>query len=213
MASFTGTKEEFHRYIGPRLRNVVQQITKKRKTENSVCEHCSAEDELEAAHVKGKERKDIIDRILKESTTGGIYTVELGTFEDRFKEEHQPLEKSILLLCGACHRKYDFGSIPQPDSANEESGATPRPYERDHLPITLEPSNPCIFKAALLRSKRAQIEETYSDSRVRTKLWKAERFSETSDVMGNLRSRPEYRRSTWKQSGLIKVQVRVIKNP
>ena len=110
MASFTGTKEEFHRYIGPRLRNIVQQITKKRKSQISVCEHCGAEAELEAAHVKGLGRKDIVDRILKESTTGGIYTVDLELFEDRFKGEHQPLEKFILLLCGECHRKYDSGS-------------------------------------------------------------------------------------------------------
>ena len=210
MASFTGTKEEFHRHIGPRLRNIVQQITKKRKTEISVCEHCGAEEELEAAHVKGKERKDIIDRILKESTAGGICTVDLEPFEDRFKGEHQSLEKSILLLCGECHRKYDSESALQSSSTKEASGVAPRPYERDHLPITLEPSGPRIFKTELLRTKRAVREETYSDGRVVCKTWEADQFSESSNVMGNLRSRPEYRSNAWKQNGLIKVHVRVI---
>ena len=215
MAFFTGTKEEFHRYIGPRLRNIVQQITKKRKIENPACEHCDAKGELEAAHVKGNERRDIVDRILKESTdlnlsSGGVCTVVLETFEDRFKGEHKPLEKSILLLCGDCHRKYDSGSVSQPPSANEASDVAPRPYECDRLSITLEPSDPRIFKKELLRSRRAERVETYSDGRVRIKPWKANGFSETSPVRGNLRSRPEYRRHAWKQSGLIKVHVRVV---
>ena len=61
MASFIGTNKEFRRYMGPRLRNLVQQITKSHKAEISACEHCGTKENLESAHVHGRNRNDIID--------------------------------------------------------------------------------------------------------------------------------------------------------
>jgi len=37
MGRFDGTTREFKRYIGPRLRNVVQQITRKQKAAIGAC--------------------------------------------------------------------------------------------------------------------------------------------------------------------------------
>ena len=39
MGTFAGTKEDFKRYIGPFLRNLVQQITKKHKRNVGICQH------------------------------------------------------------------------------------------------------------------------------------------------------------------------------
>ena len=64
MASFVGTKVEFKRYVGPMLRNLVQQLTRKHKLKVGRCEHCGTTEMLEAAHVHGKDRGTIIDKIL-----------------------------------------------------------------------------------------------------------------------------------------------------
>ena len=58
MAKFTGTCDDFDKFVGPRLRNVVQtSISKKYKKEIGRCEHCGKTNELQAAHITGKDRK------------------------------------------------------------------------------------------------------------------------------------------------------------
>lgn len=80
----------------------------------------------------------------------------------------------------------------------------------DLLPIALEPSQSAEFRRQLLRCRRAQITTYYDDGRVEHHPWDASRFSETSNVMGNLRSRPEFRQGTWQRSGIVKVHVRIV---
>jgi len=77
------------------------------------------------------------------------------------------------------------------------------------LPITLEPAPVGSFKSALLRRKSADIEVHFLDGRVDTRNWNASRFSESSNVFANLRSRPEFRQGEWQSAGIAKVHVRV----
>ncbi len=107
MASFIGTREEFKRYIGPMLRNLVQQITRHYKKSIGKCEHCGSTTNLESAHKHGRERGELIDTILKEYTHNEMVTIDLKNFENKFKEEHQKIEETILILCRTCHTKYD----------------------------------------------------------------------------------------------------------
>ena len=218
MASFIGTNKEFRRYMGPRLRNLVQQITKSHKAEISACEHCGTKENLESAHVHGRNRNDIIDLILNNFTYNGIATVDIERFEEMFKDEHHPFEKSILILCRECHRKYD-SSEPKIDlapSTLEITEATSESVEigdqTSPLPISLEPSDPDDFKQLLLLKKRAQIEITYNDGRVEAKSWDASNFKKTSNVYNNLRSRAEFRKGTWQKNGIVKVHVRISGN-
>lgn len=83
---------------------------------------------------------------------------------------------------------------------------------RGLLPITLKPTTEITFKQALLESKTAEIVIYYKDGRIQRRKWDANRFKETSDVMGNLRSRPEFRKDVWKNSGIDRVEVEVISN-
>jgi hypothetical protein len=141
MASFIGTKKEFRRYIGPRLRNLVQQITKNHRLTIASCGHCGAPEQLEAAHVRGRNRNQIIDLVLERFTHNEIVTIDLGEFETSFKAEHDPLENSILILCRTCHKQYDSehrehqvieisGTMPvQPSSVTTKLGGL--------LPISL----------------------------------------------------------------------------
>ena len=80
------------------------------------------------------------------------------------------------------------------------------------LPISLVPSDPVTFKQELLRSRVAEIVTTFSDGRIETRIWRAANFSSSSNVIGNLRSRPNFRAGQWEARGIAKVTVRVLNN-
>ena len=79
------------------------------------------------------------------------------------------------------------------------------------LPIWLNPSDPEEFKTQLLISRLAEIKTTYSNGRVESKKWNASQFKQSSNVLGNLRSRPEYRAAKWQAKHIVRVDVAVIK--
>jgi hypothetical protein len=64
VGTFERTSQEFKRYIGPRLRIVVQLLTKKQQAEIGACEHCGSGENLESVHVLGRDRTEIIDLLL-----------------------------------------------------------------------------------------------------------------------------------------------------
>jgi len=80
------------------------------------------------------------------------------------------------------------------------------------LPITLDPSPTKAFREALMREKRAWIVEHHRDGRTVVRRWEAGKMSATSNVIGNLRSRPRYRKGAWKQLGIQSLIV-YIKRP
>lgn len=213
MPIFTGTRQEFKRYVGPRLRNFVQVITRKHKAAVGACEHCGCGGELESAHVKGRDRTQIIDLLLAAISTESVVTVDLKQFEKNFRLEHYPVEKAILILCRACHTQYDTVTpAAQPPVGDPNAGAVRVTASPDGiLPITLEPPESAEFKRQLLARRHAQITTFYSDRRVTHQPWDASRFTEASSVMGNLRSRPEFRPGAWRSSGIVKVHVRIVK--
>lgn len=108
----TCTIEEFHKFIGPRIRNVIQTLTKKRKKElNYICQGCNQRKELEAAHIKGSDRKAIIEKILRKyiiDKENEIVRVYLDKIEDEIVASHQPVDKYFKFLCSKCHNEYDF---------------------------------------------------------------------------------------------------------
>ena len=54
----------------------------------------------------------------------------------------------------------------------------------------------------LLRTKEAWLEVSYSDGRKEIRRWDASLMRPSSSVMGNLRSRPEFRAGTWQNNGV-----------
>ena len=95
--------------------------------------------------------------------------------------------------------------------APDRRGATVEMSQgNDHLPIILIPADPEQFKQALLKSRKAEIVTTYRNGDESRKPWKAPHFTESSNVIGNLRSRPEFRAGQWQANGIEKVTVRVI---
>lgn len=105
---FIGSKKEFIKYFSGYGRNLVQSITKSHKKAIGKCEHCgTTENQLDSAHVKGKERKDIIESILSKYEINGCIEIKLNIYEKEFIEAHKPIKESIKILCKPCHRKYD----------------------------------------------------------------------------------------------------------
>ena len=77
------------------------------------------------------------------------------------------------------------------------------------LPITLEPADSGDFLDALLRTKEAWIEESYTDGRREVRRWDAARMRPSSNVFNNLRSRAEYRQGTWQKNGIASLRVTI----
>ncbi|MDH2436158.1 hypothetical protein QCD60_26865 [Pokkaliibacter sp. MBI-7] len=196
----------------------MQQFTKSHKAEVSACEHCGSKENLESAHVHGRNRNEIIDLILKDYTYNSVATVDIERFEDQFKDEHFPLEKSILILCQPCHKNYDnsvqVNDKTETSDEQESQGVLSEAIRSrtDYLPITLDPGDPELFKQELLVTKLAEIETTYKDGRVETKKWNATNFAVSSNILGNLRSRPEFRSGNWQDKDIVKVHVRIKRN-
>ncbi|MDR2748332.1 MAG: hypothetical protein LBB10_00300 [Bifidobacteriaceae bacterium] len=106
MAQFVGTFKEFNEYIGPYCRSKVNYITRKeRKKHNEICEHCGKKSELESAHKKGFERKDIVKSLFKKLNENK--TINLEKFKRDFIDIHKPISKHFFFLCNSCHGKYD----------------------------------------------------------------------------------------------------------
>ena len=94
---------------------------------------------------------------------------------------------------------------PAEAAATDDAGA-------NALPIVLEPSPVSAFRTALLRQRHAWIVEIYRDGRREIRRWNAARMTESSGILGNLRSRPRYRKNAWEQLGLKSLSVS-IRNP
>ncbi len=78
---------------------------------------------------------------------------------------------------------------------------TPTPPRSLHLEVIFHPSSEAEFKELLLAKRVAWIKIYKVDNSVETKMWKAQSFTEQSDVMGNLRS--GYLRG-WREKGICK---------
>jgi hypothetical protein len=143
MATLKGSSRAVKRFIGFHRTNLFNQITRRHNKSVGACEHCGKGGGLEAAHVHGRGRLAIIESILGhlKRSRDQIVEVDLCEFDTKFKEERSPVEKAILALRIACHRKYD----------RSLSGRS------DRLPISLDPPNTDDVLKQLLRMKVAAI--------------------------------------------------------
>ncbi len=79
------------------------------------------------------------------------------------------------------------------------------------LQIGLNPNTEEEFKRRLLLTKTAYITIFYKNGTTEQKIWNAHRFRESSGVIGNLRSRPQFRNGKWQKLGIEKVLVSIDK--
>jgi len=80
------------------------------------------------------------------------------------------------------------------------------------LPIAIDPSDPDQFRDAFIANGRAIMSIHFDDGRIEEEQWLCQRFSPSSNVIGNLRSKPKFRSNVWQRLGITKVIVRIITN-
>jgi hypothetical protein len=79
--------------------------------------------------------------------------------------------------------------------------------QSDILPIFLNPKSPEDFKSKLIEEKNATIEIHYNDGTFEEKNWKADNIKSNSNIIGNLRSRYEFRNGNWQKSNIKYIKV------
>ena len=80
------------------------------------------------------------------------------------------------------------------------------------LPIELIPNNIEVFLETLLKTKKATISAFYKNGKQEDKTWNESRMNAESNVIHNLRSRPEFRNPNWQKANIVKVVVEVNNN-
>lgn len=86
------------------------------------------------------------------------------------------------------------------------------------LPVELIPSDSELFRTELLKSKQATITIYYNNGNIKSKIWNAKKINFNSNILGNIRSRQEFRNGKWQKENIAKVVVAVeynlsLKNP
>lgn len=112
MARFVGTVQDYHHFIGPRIRNVVNQAAAPaRKSRNGICEECGEQHELQSAHVHGRDRRTLIESVLSSHMRpDGYVEIDIEDAERKIIDAHMPIEETFKFICASCHRKYDAGT-------------------------------------------------------------------------------------------------------
>jgi hypothetical protein len=108
MATIRCTVDEYHKFVGPRIRNVIQNLTRPRKRKlDGRCEGCGEKvSELDAAHLPGQSRIKIVTAVLSEFSAGdGSVRGDLAEIERRIVAAHTPVEAHFRMLCKTCHLK------------------------------------------------------------------------------------------------------------
>lgn len=115
MAKFTGAVQEFHKFLGPRLRNSINiHVRHERNALNGICQHCGQQRELQSAHVHGRERRTIIESVLAGYLRDGKVEGDIREIERAILAAHEPIESTFLFLCQECHTAYDRDQENQP---------------------------------------------------------------------------------------------------
>lgn len=137
MATFEGTIQEFHHFIGPRIRNTIQRMTRKhRRQRNGVCENPSCPrhgkpTELHSAHRNGHDRRTIIERVLLPyAIDGRVKCNDIGDIEKKVLDAHIPIKEHFKFLCPVCHAR-DHISAKRPAESDNSQGNEPREVTND----------------------------------------------------------------------------------
>ncbi len=128
-----------------------------------------------------------------------------------FKPQPESVKQFLSRRVHALDDAFDASRPPMLSRETKAPSAkqTRREGQASLLPITLDPPNSADFKVALLQTKRARIEESYNDGRKKVLPWIAQNMGPSSNVLGNLRSRPNYRQGAWQKAGLASLHVSI----
>lgn len=118
---FRGTFDDFYTFINDYVKNKVPYQTKRHKPEH--CELCGEKKTLEAAHVRNRDRRVLMQEAFDEIAIpeeNGIFAVDLNKYADKIGQMHSD-PHNFHFLCRDCHKKYDA-----PGSTIKETDFSPR---------------------------------------------------------------------------------------
>lgn len=132
MANFEGTIQEFHHFLGPRIRNAVNNFTRTHRNQrDGICENCGEKKELHSAHIHGQDRRTIIQNILSSHMNNGQVKCNIGEIEKEILTAHLPIENCFKFLCHVCHVAYDSNNNFQtPQRASVSNNNSPEKFKK-----------------------------------------------------------------------------------
>jgi hypothetical protein len=113
------------------------------------------------------------------------------------------LEDSLKNLKNNTFKKETITAIQKEESNKRIS------ISSETLRIELNPSGIDEFKRLLLINRRAFITTHYNNQEPIRKEWNANNMTENSNIIGNLRSRPEFRARNWQKNNISHVCVSI----
>ncbi|MBA4298920.1 MAG: hypothetical protein C0433_02265 [Cyclobacterium sp.] len=168
--------------------------------------------EIAAEFLKKNHQKTKIEELVKRITS--------DDFNDQTKElikQHLNQEHDSEVIDAALEKVGDYFRLKESENSyrepakNEDRERNWGNTSNDTLEIQLNPSSESEFRRLLLSKKSAYITTFYRDGTSIQKKWDAPKFTETSNVLGNLRSRQEFRKGNWQKLGIEKVYVSIEK--
>lgn len=179
------------------------------------------------ALVKSKQRADIVGSTIITAWNHIVETPE-ELLLDLISETTERLcgfkpEPELVVQFLAQRVQTIFPLTPEPEIKPPSQPASPAPLgptsvttpqaprrrQDSSLPVSLEPPRPKDFLTALLKVRRAWLEVSYSDGRKEVRPWDAPHISPTSNVIGNIRSRPDFRAGNWQAKGISSVRATI----
>jgi hypothetical protein len=204
MAMFEGSVQEFHSYIGPRIRNIINtHARKERNARKGVCEDCGKSgQELDSAHVHGRGRRTIIEEILGGYEITGVVRCDIRVVEKQILDAHGDISDAFKFLCKECHVRYDNSQGREEILRDGVTTTSTKRIGVDRVELIFVPSDERKFKSLLINNKKAYVTLHKTDGVIDApKEWNVSRFGEQSNLRGNIFS--GYLRD-WKRRGIVK---------
>ncbi|MBI1216485.1 MAG: hypothetical protein GC185_11795 [Alphaproteobacteria bacterium] len=199
MARFEGSISEYHHFIGPRIRNMINLLARKeRRAREGVCEECGqAGCELQSAHVHERNRRKLVEQVLLRYVVDdeGRVSCDIAQAEREIQELHLPVADTFRFLCAACHLAYDH---PETSRGSVELVVAPG---TERVGLVFMPAGDTAFKKALLCRRKAYGRIFKRDGTFEDVIWNADSFRETSNLRGNIFS--GYLRN-WRERGIVR---------
>lgn len=181
---------------------LIELLNKENFDEDKIIKFCN--DKLNMFEIE-KEKKDLISFLKSEDGEG--YIIKLLADDLYRKHNEDFIDEIISQISINVVASFSEIIINKHLKTNTVINNFQTTYEK--LPLEFIPNDKKLFKDLLIKNKFAKLTYHYSNGTTEEKDWIVRDFKETSNLIGNLRSRPETRKKNWKEYGIIKIVAKI----